>query len=151
MTPLAIGTAIGAAALTVGQSAVGAVNNGLSFAAQLVTPSPASSAANKQPQISPAQAALQQRASELSQQVQQQLAAAGIQLAEPVELISDGQGGITVAADHPQAAAIQTALSSDILLERDFSMLSGDYEEFAQSTAAVNMPPTFVLTVPKSS
>lgn len=152
MTPVVIGTAIGAAALTVGKSAIGAVNNGLSFATQLVTPSSTTSASqNKPSQMTADQVALKQRADELSQQIQQQLAAAGIQLSEPVELVSNGQGGIAVAADHPQAAAIQTALSSDILLERDFSMLSGDYEEFVQSSRATNMSPTLVLSVPKSS
>ncbi|HEY2411858.1 MAG TPA: hypothetical protein VGI40_06435 [Pirellulaceae bacterium] len=152
MTPVVIGTAIGAAALTVGKSAVGAVNNGLSFASQLVTPSSATSATpNKPSQTSAEQVALKQRSDQLSQQIQQQLAASGIQLSEPVELVSDGQGGITLAADHPQAAAIQTALSSDILLERDFSMLSGDYEEFVQSSGATNMSPTLVLSVPKSA
>jgi len=152
MTPVVIGTAIGAAALTVGKGAVSAVNNGLSFATQLVTPSSPTGASQTKPaQPSADQAALKQRADELSQQIQQQLAAAGIQLAEPVELVSNGQGGIAVAADHPQAAAIQTALSSDILLERDFSMLSGDYEEFVQSGRATDMSPTLVLSVPKSS
>jgi hypothetical protein len=152
MTPVVIGTAIGAAALTVGKGALSAVNNGLSFATQLVTPSSATNASQTKPaQPSADQAALKQRADELSQQIQQQLAAAGIQLSEPVELVSNGQGGIAVAADHPQAAAIQTALSSDFLLERDFSMLSGDYEEFVQSGQATDMPPTLVLSVPKST
>jgi hypothetical protein len=40
-------------------------------------------------------------------------------------------------------------LSSDILLERDFTMLAGDYEEFVQSTATTDMPPTLTITVTK--
>ena len=152
MSPIALGTAIGAAALTVGRGATEAVGKGLSFASQLVTSgNAASSEQNKQSEKSTAQAALKQRADELSQRIERQLAAAGIQLSEPVELTSDGQGGIAVATEHPQAAAIQAALSSDILLERDFSMLAGDYDEFVHSTTATDMPPTLTIVVPKAS
>jgi hypothetical protein len=150
MSPIALGTAIGAAALTVGRGAAEAVGKGVSFAAELVTPAnAASSEQNKPSEKNADQALLKQRADELGQQIEQQLAIAGIQLSEPVELISDGQGGIAVATDHPQAAAIQAVLSSDILLERDFTMLSGDYEEFVQSTATTDMPPTLTITVAK--
>ena len=38
MSPIALGTAIGAAALTVGRGAAEAVGKGVSFAAELVTP-----------------------------------------------------------------------------------------------------------------
>jgi hypothetical protein len=152
MSPIAIGTAVGAAALTVGRGALAAVGKGASFAAELVAPTGASNgAAEQKSQCNADRAALKQRADELSQQIERQLTSAGIHLSEPVELISDGSGGIAVATDHPQAAAIKAALSTDILLERDFTMLAGDYEEFVQSTAATDMPPTLVVTVPKSS
>jgi hypothetical protein len=152
MSPIAIGTAIGAAALTVGRGAVSAVGEGASFAAQLVTPAdPRAADQKKQSQTSAAQAAFKQRADELSQRIERQLAAAGIQLSKPVELVSDGQGGISVATDDPNAAAIQSVLSSDILLERDFTMLAGDYEEFVQSTITTDMPSTLNIVIPKAS
>src|SRR5438552_15232013 len=151
MSPVALGTAIGAAALTVGKGAANAVGNGLSFAAELVTPNaPKTACQKKESQNQAAVAALKQRTDELSQRIERQLAAAGIHLSEPVELISDGQGGIAVATEHPQAAPIQAALSSDILLERDFSMLSGDYDEFVQN-ATTDMPPTMTIVVPKAT
>jgi len=150
MTPVAIGTAIGAAALTVGRGAAEAVGKGVSFASELVTGGNAASREqNKQSEKNVAQIALKQRADELGQQIERQLAAAGIQLSEPVELISDGQGGIAVATEHPQAAAIQAVLSSDILLERDFNMLAGDYDEFVHSNLPADMPPMLSITVPK--
>jgi len=152
MSPIALGTVIGAAALTVGRGAISAVGKTASFAAELVTPDDQSAAEQqKQSQDSAAGAALKQRADELSQRIERQLAAAGIQLSKPVELVGDGQGGIAVATDDPNAAAIQSVLSSDILLERDFTMLAGDYEEFVQSTAATDIPPTLTIAVPKTS
>jgi hypothetical protein len=151
MSPIALGTTIGAAALTVGRGAVNAAGKTASFAAELMTPGDKSAAAQqKQSQTSAAQAALKNRADELSQHIERQLAAAGVQLSKPVELVSDGCGGIAVASDDPQAAAIQSVLSSDILLERDFSMLAGDYEEFVQSTTATDMHPTLTIVVPKA-
>lgn len=151
MSPIALGTAIGAAALTVGRGAAEALGKGASFAAELVTHGDAaSSEQNKQSEKNVAQAALKQRCDELSQQIERQLAAAGIQLSEPVELITDGQGGIAVATDHPQAAAIQAVLSSDILLERDFNMLAGDYDEFVHTNLPADMPPTLTIVVPKA-
>ena len=152
MSPVAIGTAIGTAALTVGRGALTAVGQGASFASELITKSAAADKSKEtQPESNAAQALLKQRTDELCQRIERQLAAAGIHLAEPVELISDGCGGIAVATDHPQAAAIQAALSNDILLERDFNMLAGDYEEFVQSTATTDIPPLLAITVPKAS
>jgi hypothetical protein len=54
------------------------------------------------------------------------LAAAGIQLAKPVELTSDGAGGIDLLGPHPQQAEIERALASDYLLERDFHEVVGE-------------------------
>jgi len=152
MSPIALGTAIGAAALTVGRGAVKAIGKTASFATELVSPGDSSAAAQqKQSQTSAEQSALKQRADELSQRVERQLAAAGIQLSKPAELVSDGQGGIAVATDDPNAAAIQAVLSSDILLERDFTMLAGDYDEFVHSTSVTDMPPSLIVSVPKCS
>jgi len=150
MTPVVMGSAIGAAALTFGRGAVGAAGKGLSFAAELLSgggSQPDAAQESKQA----ADSALKLRCQELSDRIGRQLAAAGIQLTEPVDLVSNGQGGIAVASDHPQRAAIEAALGSDVLLERDFNMLSGDFEEFAQSKDDGSTPQTLVLTVPKAT
>src|SRR6476660_2186893 len=120
MGPVVVGSAIGAAALTVGSGALGAVSSGLSFAAELVRAAggaTADAAEAKNRQTDATKAALQQRADELRERIERQLAAAGIGLSQPVELQSNGQGGITVAGTHPQQAAIEEALGSDVLLE----------------------------------
>ncbi|MBW8885892.1 MAG: hypothetical protein JF612_14210, partial [Planctomycetia bacterium] len=82
--------------------------------------------------------------------IQQQLAAAGIQLTQPVDLVSNGQGGIAVAGPHPQQAAIEEVLGSDILLERDFNNLAIDYDDFVESHGAGDLPPSLIVTLRKT-
>ena len=152
MSPIAAGTAIGAAALTLGRGAVGAVGNGLSFAAELMRATSGTTSAAERPVDSSiaAKKAIQQRIDELQQRIQQQLAATGIRLSQPLELVSDGAGGIAVAGPHPEQAAIEEVLGQDVLLERDFNMLTSDYDEFVNATGAVDLPPTLTITIPKS-
>jgi len=152
MGPVAAGTAIGAAALTLGRGAVGAVGNGLSFAAELMraaggASSPSQGSTNPS---AAARAALKLRADEMQQRIQQELAAAGIQLSQPVDLVSNGTGGIAVARPHPQQAAIEEVLGNDFLLEHDFNQLVGDYEELANENGASGSSPTLTITVPSS-
>lgn len=154
MTPVALGTAIGAAALTVGRGAIGAVGNGLSFAAELARAAggmSSSPSGAESRQAEAAQASIKLRSDELRERIERQLAAAGISLSEPVELESNGQGGIAVVGAHPQQAAIEAALGSDVLLERDFNVLASDYGDFVEAAGAGDMPPTLTVTVPKSS
>jgi hypothetical protein len=154
MTPVAAGTAIGAAAVTVGRGAIGAVSNGLSFASELLratgggTPAQASNAPDP---AAVARDAFKQRTDAIQQRIGQQLAAAGIQLTQPVDLVSNGQGGIAVAPPHPQQAAIEEVLGSDVLLERDFNQLNGDYNDFVESNRAGDLPATLTISVPKSA
>jgi len=152
MAPVAVGSAIGAAALTMGRGAVTAVGNGLSFAAELVraTTCNATAAEDRSLKEQSAQAALKQRSELLRGRIQRQLASAGIQLSQPVELISNGQGGIAVAGPHPLAAAIEETLGSDVLLERDFNRLAEDYREDAETNASADRPPMLTITIPKS-
>ncbi len=84
----------------------------------------------------------------MQQRLQQQLAATGVQLMQPVELVSNGQGGIAVAGPHPQQAAIEELLGSDVLLERDFNNLALDYQEFVDAHGAGDLPPSLAITVP---
>jgi len=153
MNPVAMGTAVGAAALTVGRGALGAVGNSLSFAAQLVGAAggAAAEADAQRQQANAAQAAIKQRTDALRQRIEQQLAAAGIQLTQPVDLVSNGTGSIAVAGSHPQQAAIEEALGSDVLLERDFNQLAGNYHELAEQGGAGDLPPMLTITVAPAS
>ena len=153
MGPVAAGTAIGAAALTLGRGAAGAMGNGLSFAAELLRAAGgAPSTADRAPDASAAQQkAIKLQIDEMGQRIQQQLAAAGIQLTQPVALTSNGQGGIAVAGPHPQQAAIEEILGSDILLERDFNNLALDYEEFVDTQDASDLPPSMTVEIPKTA
>jgi hypothetical protein len=152
MGPVAAGTAIGAAALTLGRGAVGAVGNGLSFAAELMRAAGGvSSTTDRTSDASTsARAALKLRSDEMQQRIQQELAAAGIQLVQPVELVGNGTGGIAVAGPHPQQAAIEEVLGNDVLIERDFNQLLGDYEEFVDKNDGGDLPPNLTITIPKS-
>ena len=152
MGPVAAGSAIGAAALTLGRGAAGAVGNGLSFAAELLRAAGggSSNAERGIDATAAEQKALKLQVDGMQQRIQQQLAAAGIQLSQPVELISNGQGGIAVAGPHPQQAAIEEFLGSDVLLERDFNNLAIDYDEFVDTHGAGNLPPSLTITVPRT-
>jgi hypothetical protein len=150
MGPVAVGSAIGAAALTVGSGALGAVSNTLSFASELFKAAGGGGNApeSKADPIALQKALLQQRSDELRARIQQQLSAAGISLSQPVDLVSNGQGGIAVAGAHPQQAAVEAALGSDVLLERDFNNLASDYSDFVASGNAAGLPSSLTVTIP---
>lgn len=149
MSPITVGTAIGAAALTVGTGALTAVGNGLSFAAELARGAGGStSAAEGSGPNHKHDHALQPQIKELRQRALQCLAEAGVELSEPVDLISNGQGGIAVVGPHPQQAAIEAALSADVLLEHDFQRLAADCAEPPDDAAATDRPAAFTITVP---
>jgi hypothetical protein len=152
MGPVAVGSAIGAAALTVGRGAIGAVGNGLSFVAELAR-SAGGDFENRAEtdQTGAVHEAIKLRCDEIRERIQRQLAEAGIQLFEPVELVSNGQGGIAVAGTHPQQAAIEEALGSDVLLERDFNLLASDYSDFGEGSEAGDVGPVLAITIPKGS
>jgi hypothetical protein len=153
MTPVVAGSAIGAAALTVGRGAFAAVGNGLSFAAELVQAASGTAAdapGSSNVKNDAAQAAIKLRTDELRERIQRQLAAAGINLSQPLELTSNGQGGIAVAGSHPQQAAIEEALGSDVLLERDFNQLASDYSQFAEASGAGDLPATLTIAIPSN-
>ena len=153
MGPVAAGTAIGAAALTLGRGAAGAVGNGLSFAAELLRAAGGASSTQQSSNDASAAAtdAFKLRIDAMQQRIQQQLATAGIQVTQPLELISNGQGGIAVAGSHPQQAAIEEVLGGDVLLERDFNNLAGDYDDFVNDQGAGDLPATLTITVPRTS
>src|SRR5262245_4665785 len=121
-----VGAILGTAAVTVGRGAAAAVGDGLSFASQLLR-----AVGGESPAAAPGSPAtediLTRRIDELRDRIRRCLATAGIDLSQPVELTSDGLGGIAASLLHPQHAAIEDALSHDVLLARDFSQLDADY------------------------
>jgi hypothetical protein len=150
MSPVVLGSAIGAASLAVGRGVATATASGLSFGAALLR-----AATGDSPEPSENQAAsgsglpaeLKQRITELTDRIRRQLAAAGIRLTQPLELTSDGAGGIAVGGFHPQQSAINDVLSSDLLLERDFTQLAGDYAEFAAGQNGSELPPALNIVL----
>src|SRR3954468_6455568 len=152
MAPVAVGSLIGGAALAVGTGALSAVTSGLSFPTELFRAAGGGTAADetKNDAVALQKAALQRRADALRDRIQRQLAAAGIAFSQPVELVGNGQGGIAVAPPHPQQAAIESALGSDVLLERDFSQLASDFSDFRESGNAADLPPTLMITLPRT-
>ena len=146
MSPAVLGSALGAAAVTVGRGAATAVGNGLSFASELLRAAGAP-ATSQPPAAANDRIALTQRIDELRERIRKQLAATGISLTQPVELTSNGAGGIAVAADHPQRGAIEEALGSDFLLEHDFNQLASDYNDFIAQHGASDLPTTMSVTI----
>jgi hypothetical protein len=120
---------IGVAGIGLARAATAAIGEGLSFAAEL--------ARGSDPKVQPEQAEqqraqLQRRIEAFAARIKQQLAQAGIDISQPLTLTDDGLGGIA-AQGHPQRAAIEELLESDVLLLRDFDRLQDDYEAAAAS------------------
>jgi hypothetical protein len=128
---------LGAAGIGLARAASSAVSESLSFAAELARGSDASgepSAATEPTAAEREQEQLRQRIEALAARIKQQLAAAGVDVTQPLVLTSDGLGGIT-AAEHPQRAAIESLLESDVLLLRDFERLKDEYAAAAGASS----------------
>ena len=149
MSPAVLGSALGAAAVTVGRGAATAVGNSLSFASELLRAAgSAAPATDSRPSATADdRAVLLQRIGALQERIRQRLAAAGVRLTQPAEFTSDGAGGIAVAADHPQRAAIEEALATDLLLERDFNQLAVDYQDFVAQHGTADLPPMMSIVI----
>jgi len=138
MNPATIGTAAGTAAVTVGRGVLGAAGGGLSFLAELAKATAGSVTQPAQETTTTKLDAVADLVTALQNRIKEHLAAAGIRLTSPVELASNGAGGIAVLGPHPQQAAIEDSLASDLLLERDF-------HELATRSATGTSP--FTLTI----
>jgi hypothetical protein len=152
MNPIAIGTAAGAAAFTLGSSALAAAGRGLSFAAELArgANAPTASQQSSSPWTStPASgsAVTNSAADALRQRIALRLFEAGVQLSQPVTLISNGQGGIAVAGAHPQQAQIEEAVGSDLLLEHDFNLLANQAVDLSAVSSDGIQPAGFSVTI----
>ena len=136
--------------MTVGRGVLSATAGGLSFAAQLAqaTAGMADTTKAAADQQASVQATLEARLDAMRQRIERHLAERGIQLQAPVELMSDGLGGIEIASPHPPQAALHDALGSDVLLERDFNQLLADCRDFSEDSG---LPLAASLTIPKSA
>lgn len=141
MASAALWPVMGAAGIGLARAVTATIGEGLSFAAEL--------ARGSEPGVQPTQGAqqreqLKQRIEALAERIKQQLAAAGIDVSQPLTLTDDGLGGIA-ALDHPQRAAIEELLEGDFLLLRDFDRLQDDYE--AAAATDNSLPGEFRLIV----
>jgi hypothetical protein len=151
MTPAVLGSVIGAAALTLGRGAAAAAGNGLSFAGELLQSASATAVKGEDESTAGRERSiLEHRIAVLKERIRRKLADAGITLDKPLELTSDGAGGIAVGADLPQRDVIEEILRNDFLLERDFHQLAGDYDELIQQHGFENFAATLTIAVPAS-
>jgi hypothetical protein len=153
MNPILAGSAIGAAALAVGRGAAAVIERGASFAAELAKAAGGGDARSSPPDdlSKEVKAALASRKAALQQKIEIQLLSAGVQLSESAEIVSDGQGGIAVAGPHPQQAAIQEVLASDVMLEHEFTLLAGDYDELANAIGGSDSGGALVIELSKGA
>lgn len=141
MASAALWPIMGAAGIGLARAATSAVNDSLSFAAELaqgLAPSEESSATSEPTAAEREQEQLRQRIEALANRIKQQLAAAGVDVTQPLVLTSDGLGGIA-ATEHPQRAAIESLLESDVLLLRDFERLKDEYAAAAGASSSFSI------------
>ncbi|MDX1948783.1 MAG: hypothetical protein SFU86_25570 [Pirellulaceae bacterium] len=125
----------GIAATTLARGASAAVESGLSFLSQLgggespTSKSPAAATPDRQE--------FEARLRDFAHQVQQRLSASGAGSTGPLELVSDGLGGVQVSGDHPDRARIEQVLSGDAALLARFQQLA---DEAKQLNPAENSP-----------
>ena len=148
MSNIALLTLGGIAATGLAKTAVQAVNQGLSFAAELAKSATADGNATDEEasRLAELRSDHAARIAEFADRIRRELEAAGIDLEEPIEVTSDGLGGIALASDHPQRAAIQELLATDVLLQRDFQRLADEQESLA--AAGDGTPEALSITIP---
>jgi len=130
---------VGTAAAALGREAAKSMSDTLSFAATLAS-GPAEVV--KEPEIAKTaasdadcKAACEQAVERFRESAYQRLTAAGVDLSQPIELQSDGLGGIQVAGEHPDRALIEQTLSGDLNLQQQFRSLA---EKYAQANPSLD-------------
>jgi hypothetical protein len=125
MSSVALLSVAGAAAVGLMRGAAEAVGGGLSFATELAkAAAPGETETAESPSaLAAARAAFKQMIDQFAARVRQKLSSGGISLSQPLVLESDGLGGMTAGGNRPDQQAIDSLLSSDPLLERDFCQL----------------------------
>jgi hypothetical protein len=121
--------AAAAATASLAKGAARGISEGFSFAAELAKgnreTTPSVAAKITAPSL-PAE--LKEAIDRFAELIRQRLAAAGIDLAQPVTLTGDGLGGIKVATSHPQAEAIESLLAEDAQVADAFHQLAARYQ-----------------------
>lgn len=136
MSSIALFTLGASAASQLARSAAGAASQGLSFLAELTRPAAEEVTASK-----PAEPAGDQaRINSFIETLKRELAAAGVELAEPLELIGDGEGGIAIQPDHPQRNVIEDLLSRDAFLQHDMRELLAENPQLSINIPAGSEP-----------
>lgn len=148
MSSIALLTLGGVAASGLAKTAVQALNQGLSFAAELAksATTDGKESDDSQSQLEALRSDHAARIAEFADRIRRELESAGIDLNEPLEVTSDGLGGIALAGDHPQRAAIEELLSTDVLLQRDFQRLANEQESL--SAACDDALEALSITIP---
>lgn len=151
MSNIALLTLGGVAASGLAKTAVQAVNQGLSFAAELAKSATADGKAadEEASRLAEMRSDHAARIAEFADRIRRELEAAGIDLEEPIEVTSDGLGGVKLAGDHPQRAAIEELLATDVLLQRDFQRLANEQESLA--AASDGAAEALSITIPASA
>ena len=119
MASIALLTVGASAASQLARSAAGAASQGLSFLAELTRPDAETAATSEPIDQRPDQA----RINGFIETLRRELAAGGVELTEPLELVGDGLGGIAIQPDHPQRHLIEELLSRDAFLRHDLEKL----------------------------
>jgi hypothetical protein len=143
----------GVAATSLAKSAAQAVSNGVSFATELAKsfqPGAEDPASAQQAARDGMRLEHEVRIAEFAARVRRNLEAAGIDVSEPLALTSDGLGGIAIAGDHPQRAAIEDLLAGDVLLQRDFQRLAREREAVALELNNGMLSDNLVVSISKS-
>ena len=129
----------GAAGASLARATTAAVQGSMAFATELakgIGAAPKDVDAETKTAAAERQESLKRRIEQLAERIRQQLEAAGIDMSQPLSLTSDGLGGIS-AGDHPQRAAIESLLESDVLLLRDFERLADEHQSLATTEFSV--------------
>ncbi|MEQ8788659.1 MAG: hypothetical protein RIC55_20280 [Pirellulaceae bacterium] len=132
-------TSIAPAVAAVAGQAADRLADGFSFAEAFLRPEDASPQQDATPKVDPtAEAAasdFQAGLDEFRKQLQDRLAAGGVDLSQPITLQTDSFGGIEVAGDHPDRALIEQILADDAALTAAFQQLSSEHATVATGDA----------------
>ena len=117
-------------ATTLARGAAQALGESLSFAATLGNfgaSTETEAAAENAAQLADQERGFHLAAEKFRELLQRALSAAGVDLTVPLEIKSDGLGGIQAAGDHPDRRLIEQVLSGDTSLQQQFQSLANDY------------------------
>jgi hypothetical protein len=120
----------GTAALSLAGETVGAIGDGFAFATELLRQDQAAAAIPPAIELPPSDSEqkLEKALLDFAKRLKERLAAAGVDAAGLLELVSDGLGGIQVGSETADRSAIEQVLSDDPQLLAEFNALSQGHE-----------------------